>query len=197
MGQDPIKQYSAKDIRACALKPKPQLCKKLKMPYLFISKCFKWQAERIKKKLYPSKLVTRLGKSYPCTLQPLSELSWWYWWMALKTCMSSDLTLLLEWSLGDNQGYEWRFSFSYVCCCCLSSKSVSSKIVSSKILATAFNLGEPEEYIFSNNQVGNANSGGLHVVELHYYLAYLCFLIFLQWPYAPHLKMFTKASFEL
>lgn len=62
----------------------------------------------------------------------------------------------------------------------MSSKSMSSKIVSSKILAIAFNLGKPEEYIFSNNQVGNANSGGLHVVELHFYLTYLCFLIFIQ-----------------
>lgn len=69
--------------------------------------------------------------------------------------------------------------------------------MSSNILATAFNLGEPEEYVFSNSEGGNANSGGLHMVELHFYLAYLYFLIFLQWLYATHLKIFTKASFEL
>ena len=93
--------------------------------------------------------------------------------------MSFDLTLLLEQSLKNNQGREQRFSSSYVCCC-LSSKRVSSKILSSKLLATAFKFGELEECAFSNNEGGNVCSGGLHMVELRFQFAHLCFLLFLQ-----------------
>lgn len=174
-----------------------QLCKNLKTSYWFISKWLKWQAERIFKNYIMQNWWRGLEKA-PLVPYNLSRKAIWrYWSMALKTYMSSDSALFLEQSLGDNQGREWRFSFSYICCCCLSSKSVSSKRVSSKIWATAFNLGEPEEYVFSNNEGGSAGSGGLHLVELHFYLAYLYFLIFLQWIYATHLKIFSKASFEL